>query len=161
MLSCHYENGCPSPADTLLLLLCGKLSFNCRSAGDVTAVVSPAIHLAPPRSPTIHVCLSTHLPQLPLIPTSISPLNPSQPHWSLDLNNSHLSPTPTHDCLEMARLFVLWMQLFNFPPQTEDKQPYNCCNKNELVPERKEVGMYASVSERLFKCMYVHRTHGF
>lgn len=111
--------------------------------------------------PTIHVCLSTHLPQLPFIPTSISPLNPSQPHWSSDLNNSHLTPTPTHDCLEMAWLFVQWMQLFNFPPQTEDKEPYNCCNKNELVPERKEVGMYASVSERLFKCMHVHLTHGF
>ncbi len=110
--------------------------------------------------PPIHVCLNTHLPQLPSIPTSIS-----------DLNNSHLTPTPTHDCLEMAWLFVLWMRLFNFRPQVEDKEPYNCCNKNELVPERKEVGMYARVSECLshlfftrmytkhmsFKCMGVCR----
>lgn len=96
----------------------------------------------------IHVCLNTHLPQLPSIPTSISPLSPPQPHWCSDLNNSHLTPTPTHDCLEMAWLFVLWMWLFNFP-QAEDKEPYNCCNKNELVPKRKEVGMCASMSKRL------------
>lgn len=97
--------------------------------------------------PPIHVCLNTHLPQLPSIPTSISPLSPPKPHRCSDLNNSHLTPTPTHDCLEMAWLFVLWMRLFNFRPQAEDKEPYNCCNKNELVPERKEVGMYALVSD--------------
>ncbi len=95
--------------------------------------------------PPIHVCLNTHLPQLPSIPTSIS-----------DLNNSHLTPTPTHDCLEMAWLFVLWMRLFNFRPQVEDKEPYNCCNKNELVPERKEVGMYACVSECLSLTCFLH-----
>lgn len=61
-LSCHYENGHPSPVDTFLQLLCGELCFNYRSVSDVTTVASAAIHPAPPHSPHTRVLKHTPAP---------------------------------------------------------------------------------------------------